>query len=58
MTPFRISLLVLAAIVAVIVYRSGSSADSALAYVADWDQAVEQSRTTGKPLLVNFGGPW
>ena len=57
MTPFRISMLVLVAIVAVIVYRS-SADSSALAYVADWDEAVEQSRTTGKPLLLSFGGPW
>lgn len=39
------------------VYTRGSSADS-LDYLRDWGAAVESARSTGKPILLNFGGPW
>lgn len=35
----------------------GSSGDS-LDYLRDWNAAVETARLTGKPILLNFGGPW
>ena len=57
MSGSRILLIVLAVVVGALLFRASGSA-SALQYVADWDEARAESRATGKPLMVNFGGPW
>ena len=29
-----------------------------LGYLTDWDKAFAEAERSGKPLLINFGGPW
>jgi len=35
-----------------------AGAASEFAYRKDWLAAVDEARQSGKPLLLNFGGPW
>ena len=36
----------------------GSGSADALPYRADWGDALEEARNTGKPILLVFGGDW
>lgn len=47
----------IAIVVGLIAWLTGGSA-GALNYHDDWGDALEDARTSGKPLLINFGGPW
>ena len=40
-----------------IVWQSQGAAD-ALDYRSSWGVALQEARDTGKPILINFGGPW
>ena len=39
-------------------FSTTSSRAGALSYTTDWQQGVEAAREAGKPILLNFGGPW
>lgn len=34
------------------------AAAGALDYRSDWGSALEEARDSGRPILINFGGPW
>ncbi len=47
------------ALLAVFAYQlffAGSG--DALDYYTDWEDAVREAKLSGKPILLNFGGPW
>jgi hypothetical protein len=47
-------ILVLAlAVVAQQLWTSGGALD-----YLDWEAGVAEAQATGKPILINFGGPW
>lgn len=59
MSSNRVVLVVFFALgVAVWILLSRSSHSSSLPYVGSWSEAVQVSRSRGKPILLKFGGPW
>ncbi len=40
------------------VYQKRAAAAGALGYGSDWAAALEESKASGKPILLNFGGSW
>jgi len=34
------------------------SSSGALAYTGGWEESLKRARAEGKPILLNFGGPW
>ena len=51
-------LLVLALALGVFGFFMWQKDASALDYYVDWEDALAEARDSGKPLLINFGGPW
>ena len=51
-------LLIGALAVGVLAFLLWNKDASALDYYVDWEDALAESRDSGKPLLINFGGPW
>jgi hypothetical protein len=39
-------------------FSTTSSQPGALSYTTDWQQGVKAAQEAGKPILLNFGGPW
>ena len=37
---------------------AGCDGGGGLKYVEGWGAAVKEARADGKPILLNFGGPW
>ncbi len=59
MSSSRTTLIVLFVLGAALwVFLSRGSHSSNLPYVSGWSQAIEASRSQGKPILLKFGGPW
>ena len=53
----RIGVVIAVLTIAVLVQFFRSSADG-LSYTKSWREAREESRSSGKPILLAFGGPW
>jgi hypothetical protein len=43
---------------AVQLYLKSAAARGNLGYVGSWSTAVEEAKSSGKPILLNFGGSW
>ena len=54
----RIPLIAGALVIAGVIGYLRSAPADALDYSSSWGSALEEARTTGKPLLIVFGGSW
>lgn len=40
------------------IWVKSTASAGALGYQSDWNAAVKEARSTGKPIMLVFGGPW
>ena len=53
------SVAILTAVLAIaILVRVFHSTADGLSFTKSWREAREEARASGKPILLNFGGPW
>ena len=43
---------------AIFLILSRTSRADGLRYMEDWKEAQKSARSGGRPILLNFGGPW
>lgn len=53
-----IILVALVAIFAISLWNRHQASAGALDYRSDWGATLEEARDSGKPILINYGGPW
>ena len=55
---FKFVFLALIAALGYMIWEKCAAAGGPLGSVRSWQAAVDKAKATGKPVLLNFGGPW
>jgi hypothetical protein len=50
--------LILVGAIGVQIWLKASASAGALGYYTSWEKAANAARSSEKPMLLNFGGPW